>query len=268
MARILVVDDEASMCDSCKQVLARDRHRVDTALSGQEALAKIGKETYDVVITDMMMPVMSGMELLETVKRRWPEISVIMITGYATIRTAVQAIKLGAFDYIPKPFTPEELRAVTTRAVERRRLFEHERAAAEEPVAEEAPKSPEEMPVTRPTDLYSIPEHSWAKVEDDGTVRIGMEDVFQKTVGEIINIDLPLEGDRVKQGNVCVRISSPGMHIHKLWSPVGGEVKEVNYELEEDPSLPKKDPYGKGWVLRLLPSSLEEDLKNLLHAEP
>ncbi len=269
MATILIVDDEEVMCDSCKQVLSRDGHEVETTLSGEEALGKMEKKSYDVVITDMMMPVMGGMQLLETVKKRWPEISVIMITGYATIRTAVQAIKLGAFDYIPKPFMPEELRAVTARGAEKKRLLEEEVGIAEEgEETVEVAEKVEKIPPSRPGDIYCIPEHSWAKVEEDGTVRIGMDEVFQKTVGEIVNIDLPLEGDEVEQGHVCVRITCPGMHIHKLWSPVGGEVREVNYELDRDPSLLNKDPYGRGWIVHVLPSNLEEDLKNLLYIQP
>ncbi len=117
MATVLIVDDDEAMCDSSRQALSRDGHQVDIALSGEEALDKLSKRGYELVIADMRMPAMSGMYLLETIRRRWPDVNVIIMTGYPTIGRAIQAIKLGAFDYIAKPFTPDELRAVTARAL-------------------------------------------------------------------------------------------------------------------------------------------------------
>jgi len=213
--KVLVVDDEMVVCQGVEKTLKRKNLEVDTALSASEALDKISKRDYGVVITDLMMPEITGMQLLETIKTKEPHISVIMITGYATIRTAVQAIKLGAFDYIPKPFTPEELSSVTIRALERTRIYKEERgrekipgvAIEEKEVPEVKPKAAIEFREERKEDalvfegeLYCIPEHAWARIEKDGNARVGMEDMFQRTAGEIINIDLPFEGDEVRQG--------------------------------------------------------------------
>jgi FixJ family two-component response regulator/glycine cleavage system H lipoate-binding protein len=277
--RVLVVDDEMVVCQSVKKILKKKNLEVDTALSAKEALAEMSKGDYSVVITDMMMPEVTGMQLLETIKTEKPQISVIMITGYATIRTAVQAIKLGAFDYIPKPFTPEELSSVTLRALERTRIYEEERARENIPAAADKEKL---VPVVKPKvaiefreeekkeegplfagDLYCIPEHSWARVEKDGNVRVGMEDMFQRTAGMIINIDLPFEGDEVRQGNVCAHVTSSGLHIHKLWSPVTGKVIEVNETLNKNCSLANEDPRGRAWLIRVKPINLKEDLGNL-----
>ncbi|TET78305.1 MAG: glycine cleavage system protein H, partial [Candidatus Cloacimonadota bacterium] len=101
-------------------------------------------------------------------------------------------------------------------------------------------------------------------IEDDGTVRVGMDDIFQKTAGDIINLDLPLEEDTIEQGRICVRVTSTGLKIHKVWSPVTGKVIEVNEELNKDPSLANKDPYGKGWLVRVRPTALEEELDDLV----
>lgn len=255
-AKILVVDDEPAVCKSCYSILTREGWEVDTVLSAEEALKNMKEKEYDVVVTDMMMPKISGMDLLKTIKQKTPELSVIMITGYATIKTAVMAIKLGAFDYIPKPFTPEELSSVTARAIERKKLFVEEKEKGEE------------VEYHRPGGRYYMVDHAWAKVEKDGTVRVGMDYVYQKTVGEISNIDLPFEGDELQQGEVCARITTFGMmRVHKFWAPVSGKVVEVNEELNRDGSLVENDPYDKGWFLRLAPSNLEEDLKNLLYEE-
>ena len=135
----LVVDDELSVCLGVKKLLCKENFDVDTALSGREALDKLDIKRYDIVITDMMMPVINGMYLLKRIKENWPETSVIMMTGYATIRTAIQAIQSGAFDYIPKPFTPEELRSVTSRAIRKRELSSRKKEAEERKTEEKKP---------------------------------------------------------------------------------------------------------------------------------
>ena len=121
--KILVVDDEEIVLKSCRKILEGGGHEVFTALSGQEAFDLMEKEPIDIVITDIKMPVMDGMEVLERVKEKYPDILVIMITGYSTVQSAVQAMKLGAFDYIPKPFTPDEVLIVVERALEKKSLI-------------------------------------------------------------------------------------------------------------------------------------------------
>jgi glycine cleavage system H lipoate-binding protein len=198
------------------------------------------------------------MELLEKIKEDFPEIPVIMITGYATFKTSVQAVKLGAFDYIPKPFLPEEITAVTARALERLRI------TREEPEKMPSQKG-RETHSSQPADLYVLPEHSWAKLEADDTVRIGVEDAFQLTLGPIASIDLPVVGAHMSQGKACARLTARDMHCHTLWSPVSGTIIDVNDELNKDSTLANREPYGRGWVALLRPDNLEKDLKNLIH---
>lgn len=107
--KILVVDDEQTVCKSITKILSRKGYSVDNSLNVEEAMEKINNTSYDLVITDLMMPKTSGMELLEIIKENYPELDVIMITGYASIDSAIKATKLGVADYIPKPFTPKEL---------------------------------------------------------------------------------------------------------------------------------------------------------------
>jgi DNA-binding NtrC family response regulator len=123
-ARVLVVDDEDIVIKSCMRILAGDQIQVDAVLDGLEALRKIEENSYDVIILDVMMPNMDGLEVLRRVKEMHPDVDVIMITGLSQIGTAVQAMKLGAFDYIAKPFEPEELKLVVQRALERRLLVQ------------------------------------------------------------------------------------------------------------------------------------------------
>ena len=122
--RILIVDDEEIVVRSCLRILSGDEFDVDVAENGLEALIKVGERDYDMLILDIMMPKMNGIEVLQRVKETHPDIDVIMITGLNEIDTAVKAMKLGAFDYLPKPFDPEEFEMVVARAFERRKLLQ------------------------------------------------------------------------------------------------------------------------------------------------
>jgi DNA-binding NtrC family response regulator len=115
--KILVVDDELPICLNCVKILAKVGYDIEYALNGTHALAMISDQPFDVVITDLKMSRMGGMEVLRRVKERDAETLVIVITGYSTVSSAVEVMKLGAFDYLPKPFTPDELRAVVGQAV-------------------------------------------------------------------------------------------------------------------------------------------------------
>lgn len=126
-ARILVVDDEAIVCKSLSGILG-EAYEVKTVLSGKEAIELVREELWDIVIVDLKMPNIDGMEVLQTIKQINSEIVVIMITGYATIKTAVEAMKLGAFDYMPKPFTPDEASIIVQKALKQRDLVLENRA--------------------------------------------------------------------------------------------------------------------------------------------
>jgi DNA-binding NtrC family response regulator len=123
-ARILVVDDEEIVLRSCLRILSGDEFQVETVQDGRQALQKVEENPYDVMILDIMMPNVDGLEVLRRVKETHPNVDIIMVTGLAQIDTAVKAMKLGAFDYIAKPFEPDELKLVVQRALERRRLLQ------------------------------------------------------------------------------------------------------------------------------------------------
>jgi two-component system phosphate regulon sensor histidine kinase PhoR len=121
-ANILVVDDEMGIREGCKRALSEEGYMVDDADSGQAGLQKVTQKDYDLVLVDLMMPGIGGMELIKRIHHMDPEIITVVITGNATIETAVEATKLGAYDYLPKPFSPEALAAVVKRGMEKRIL--------------------------------------------------------------------------------------------------------------------------------------------------
>jgi len=127
--KILVIDDEEIVLKSCRVVLQQEGYEVETRRSGQEGLDLLRDRSFDIVLCDLKMPRMSGLEVLRTIQENSPQVSVVIITGYATVASAVETLKGGAADYITKPFTPEQLAAAVESVMSRRR----EQPAAEEP---------------------------------------------------------------------------------------------------------------------------------------
>ena len=107
--KILIVDDELIMRESLCGWLERDDYQVDTAASGEEALAKLAQSRMDIMLVDIKMEGISGLEVLQAVKESDPDVAVVMITAYGSIPTAIEAMKNGAYDYMLKPFDPNEL---------------------------------------------------------------------------------------------------------------------------------------------------------------
>jgi DNA-binding NtrC family response regulator len=114
---VLVVDDESTVCKSCKKILTQEGYNVDCALSGEEALKKVKGNGFDVVITDWKMAETDGMEVARRIKKENPRTVVIMITGYPSVESSIKALRSGVSDYVAKPFTPEELSDAVIRAL-------------------------------------------------------------------------------------------------------------------------------------------------------
>ena len=119
--RVLVVDDEEAMRDSCQRVLEKEGLEVTTATDGPTALKLTEKWAYDLIILDLILPG-DGLEVLRRVKAHDQEVMVIVISGYGTVQSAVEAMRLGAYNFLSKPFTPNELRKAVRQALEKRRL--------------------------------------------------------------------------------------------------------------------------------------------------
>ena len=127
--RVLVIDDEMVVLDSVNKILTDEGYDVETNLSGREGLSRALDSDYDIVLTDIRMPDIGGMKVLRDIKRKKPFLPVVMITGYASVKSSVQAMKLGAADYVEKPFTPDQLIKAVDTALET--------AASQEPEPQE-----------------------------------------------------------------------------------------------------------------------------------
>ncbi len=123
-AKILVIDDEEIICNGCRLILSDQGHSVESHMKGRAGLGAIREGQFDVVLLDMKLPDMDGMEILRTAREEKPDLYVIVMTGYSTVQNAVEAMKLGAIDYIAKPFSDDELVLAVARALEKKRLVE------------------------------------------------------------------------------------------------------------------------------------------------
>lgn len=124
-SQILVVDDEKKICEFLQVLLGREGYSVEAAHDAAEALERVSRDSFNMVITDLKMPGMDGFELVTRLKQLKPDVPVVMITGYATVETAVKALRHGVDDYVTKPFNIEELRRVVSRSLQTARM-EHE----------------------------------------------------------------------------------------------------------------------------------------------
>ena len=257
-ARILVVDDEEIVHVSLKRILGRYGHRVDAVFGAAEAMALIGSRGYDLVISDLMMPETDGIQLLETMRAEGHAVPVLMLTGYPTIRTALQALRLGAVDYLSKPFTRQELMGPVHRTLRRTAVGSADSSAGAPANEAGGPGAPELGLL--PGDRFFLREHSWAVYQKSGTMRVGIEASFLETVGTIDSVEAPGEADVVEQGFVGFRLTTGSGELHNVFMPVSGQVVEVNEEALADPASLE----SAAWLVLVRPTRLEKELALLL----
>jgi ActR/RegA family two-component response regulator len=245
-ARVLVIDDEAAVCAGIDRALSRHGFEVETALEVRVALDKLGSHRFDIFVIDLMMAGTNGLDLLAGLRRQQPHARALVTTGPGTATHAIEAFRLGAFDFIVTPFTHDELLSATLRAAK----------AGAEARALAPPAAP---------GFYRLGTHSWVQQVDQNLVVVGAHDCFQRTAGRLVSVDLPNQGDDLVQGEVCARIRAEAGSVYTLWSPASGRVVEANLGLLEEPSLANADPYGKGWFVRLFPRAFDEERFRLSH---
>ena len=262
-ARILAVDDEAIVLDSFRKILVVAGYSVDTVLTGPEALGLVRKNHYDFVFTDFKMPDMDGVEVTKAVKHLRPDVDVIMITGYASIESAVETMKHGAMDYVQKPFAEDELVDLVNKLVIRRQArLEKEIEPSIRLVTPSVRESESPHEVNVPSGVFVSNSHAWVGVHMNGLVRLGIDDFTQKTIGKIDAVLLPASGGKIRKGETLFTLQH-GSHRLAVPSPVSGRVTGVNAELRDRPELIKLKPYQLGWVCTLDPADLTADLRDL-----
>ncbi|MFW6232934.1 MAG: response regulator [Bacteroidota bacterium] len=248
---LLVVDDEEIVIESLRRQLRKESSlNFLAALSVEDAMNIMNNEHIHVVLTDLMMPGTDGLEFMKIMKKAGHNPIIIMITGYATISTALQAMEQGAFDYIAKPFTKEEIRKVVRRAIDLVKSSNKAGKQKQNLINFEDEKQ-----------IKSIGKFTWMMKQEDGTVLIGAERPFLYRISRIETIYLPSEGDQLRQGSVFFQAFTADFRSESLLSPLSGTVVKVNLKVLESPNDALKDPYGEGWLIRLDPDHFESEIR-------
>ena len=262
-ARILAVDDEPVVLDSFRKILVLEGYSIDTVETAQEALGLVRKRDYDFVFTDLKMPGMDGLDLTKAVKHLRPDIDVVMITGYATIESAVETMKHGAMDYVEKPFTADELAQFTRKLLIRRQdRIEKMTPPSVHLVTPSSLESRSPNVVNVPGGLYLSAEHTWTGIEVTGEARIGLDDFAVKTLRDIDEIEFPESGRKVSKGDPLFTIKRGDQSL-TFSAPLDGTVSRVNHELAYHLELLTRRPFAVGWICSLVPGKLSADLAAL-----
>jgi CheY-like chemotaxis protein/glycine cleavage system H lipoate-binding protein len=263
VARILCVDDEAVILDSFRKILVLDGYAVDTVLTGQEALGLVQSHHYDFVFTDLKMPTMDGLEVVKAVKHMRPDIDVVIITGFATVETAVECMKHGAMDYVQKPFTEDELLAFVKKALFKRqdrieKLLKPSVHITHLPEAERVRKGEFSIP----GGAMISPGHCWANMAQDGSVKVGLDDFAKKLIGPIDAIEFPTVGMNVKAGQPLFSVRQKHRRV-QFNAPVSGRVVKTNALLSDDCEALEMTPYQRNWVCVIDADNLDVELPTL-----
>jgi FixJ family two-component response regulator/glycine cleavage system H lipoate-binding protein len=263
LARILCVDDEKVILDSFRKVLVMGGYSVDTVETGQEVLGLVQTHPYDFVFTDLKMPAMSGTDVVKSVNHLRPDIDVVIITGFATVESAVECMKHGAVDYVEKPFTEGELTAFVKRALIKRRDRIEKQLKPRVHVtglAETDQGFGREFSI--PGGVLVSTSHCWAGLAEDGTARIGIDDFAKKLLGSVDTIDFPEIGMKVEAGDPLFGVNQSQRRA-QFHAPLSGKVVKINEALRDNCAMLEKTPYEENWICVIDGDNLDAELPDL-----
>ncbi len=250
---ILIIDDEEVVTDSISKIAIMEGYSVDSVSDANSALRTIGSIDFDLIICDIMLPGMDGFQFLAALEAKHVDTPVIMTTGYSTIENAVTSLYTGAIDFIPKPFSVDEMTSVIHRGM-KYSFFMKLRKAGDESV----------IIVPCPAKYFRLGYSAWMNKEPDGSVLIGATDLFVKTLVQIRQIELFNVSDSLTQATSAVTFICEKGFVHQLYSAISGTIIARNERLLTEPELLEKNPYFEGWIYRIIPAELEYEMKLLI----
>ncbi|MBK7630906.1 MAG: response regulator [Ignavibacteriales bacterium] len=262
-AKILCVDDEEVILGSFRKILVLDGYSVDTVETGQEALGLIQKHHYDFLFTDLKMPLMDGVEVTKSVKHLRPDIDVIIITGYASVETAVETMRYGAMDYVQKPFTEDELIAFVQKALIKRQDKIQKQLKPKVHITH-VPTSDDftQGEFAIPGGVFIAKNHTWVNMNQAGMAKIGIDDFAKKLIGRVYSVELPNLGMNVNAGQPLFTIKQGNRSI-TFNSPVSGKVSQINTILKDNIDALDVTPYERNWVCALDAENLDNEIKEM-----
>ncbi len=242
--KILVLDDDPVVTLSCKRILGAEGYNIITADRGEEAIKKISKEEFDLLISDIRLPDINGITVLREAKFVQPKLDVVIITGYPTLEDAKESVKLGAFEFIEKPFTPEFMMNVA------KKVFDNKGWILRKAFIDEFRNEIVSLRDTEnPVIFYK--EGTWARPAKNGLWEIGCDVRYWLLSGQLMYIDLPDNLKMVAAGEPFAKILSGGGQTEELVSPMTGKVVELNHQANTAMSALVRDNLCEGWLLWL-----------------
>ena len=254
---LLVVDDEKVVCDSCSRILEGRGFSVETSTDPRKGLELATEKDYAAVLLDLKMPALDGLEFLKELRKKQKDVRVMIITGYSTTENAAACMRLGAVDFIPKPFSPDELLEAVGRLVPvPEAATKSAKPAAAAAVAEPVPAVEEERAIEYSKE-YRFYDETWVQKAPYGTARIG---AFLSTqdAKALTEVQLPKVGDMVYRGLPVAAMTIAGTP-RVVQSPITGQITRVNAALASKKESWEK-PCEEAWIAHVRPTDLDAEL--------
>ncbi|OHB73387.1 MAG: hypothetical protein A2V70_21100 [Planctomycetes bacterium RBG_13_63_9] len=247
--RLLVVDDEAAIGQACRRILSRQGFQVDQCTDASEGLNRASEGNYAAILLDIKMPELDGIQFLEELRKKKPGVPVMIMTAYPSIANAAAAVRLGASDYITKPFTPEQITQSVRRMLARDAGCENQ---SEDPLTIVESWA-------NPQGEFLFLDESWLQVDEDASVCVGalLKCLHEK---KPLAVRLPQVGEALYQGLPLAGATFPDGHLAVVPSPISGVVDAINVLLAVDPSALFSDPCGRGWIACVCTTRFEEEI--------
>ncbi|GBD95641.1 MAG TPA: response regulator [Nitrospirae bacterium] len=242
--RILVLDDDPVITLSCKRILGAEGYSISTVEKGEDALNKLSKEDFDLLISDVRLPDINGMEVLKEARVIKPKTDVVIITGYPTLEDARESTKLGAAEYIEKPFTPDFMLNVAKKVFDTRGWILRQ-AFIDEFRDYVTPLRDRENPVI----FYK--EGTWARPTKEGLWEVGCDLRYWLLSGNLMYVEFIKNLDRLVAGQPFAKIYSSSGQGSELISPMNAELREINTKANDVMAALLKDHLSEGWLLWL-----------------
>ncbi len=242
--RILVLDDDPVVTLSCKRILGAEGYSISTVEKGEDALNKLAKEDFDLLISDVRLPDMNGIEVLKEARIIKPKTDVVIITGYPTLEDAKESSRLGAAEYIEKPFTPDFMLNVAKKVFDTKGWILR-KAFIDEFRDYVTPLRDRENPVI----FYK--EGTWARPAKDGLWEIGCDLRYWMLSGNLMYVEFIKNIDKLKAGQPFAKIYASSGEGSELLSPMNGEIRELNTRANDVMVALLKDHLSEGWLLWL-----------------
>jgi DNA-binding response OmpR family regulator/glycine cleavage system H lipoate-binding protein len=249
--RLLVVDDEEPICEGCRRIFSRQGFQVEKTSNALAGLNLAAEGDYAAILLDIKMPGMSGIEFLEALRVKKPNVPVILMTGYPSVPNAMSAIRLGAAGYVTKPFTPEEISQAVHKFVRCPAGAASGRSAGQAKPETWSPAA----------EGFAFWNEAWLQPGDDGSVRAGV--MLPRTqAAQVESVRLPGVGEAVFQGLPLAGLKLADGGVVTVPAPISGVVVAANEELAAHPAALAADPCSAGWIAAVCPTRFEEETKN------